>query len=114
MFVDELSLQQEKSKATPVYETLFVTNKGKVGVITLNRPHALNALNALLISELNRTLDRLDGELLLPIRPVDRSYSRACVLVAVGRIAFWIEQEIAPQQIERLCRIRRNNPLWSG
>ncbi len=62
MFVDELSMKQEKSKATPAYETLLVTNKGKVGVITLNRPHALNALNALLISELNRALDRFEAD----------------------------------------------------
>jgi enoyl-CoA hydratase len=62
MFVDELSMKQEKSKATPAYETLLVANKGKVGVITLNRPHALNALNALLISELNRALDRFEAD----------------------------------------------------
>ncbi len=42
--------------ATNPYETLIVTTEGKVGLITLNRPEALNALNALLIGELNTAL----------------------------------------------------------
>jgi enoyl-CoA hydratase/carnithine racemase len=59
MFVEDLSREQDTSQAIPSYETILVTSKGKVGLITLNRPHALNALNTLLISELNRALDRL-------------------------------------------------------
>ena len=31
-------------------------------MITLNRPHALNALNTLLISELNRALDKFEAD----------------------------------------------------
>ena len=34
------------------YENIVVETKGKVGIIRLNRPHALNALNAALIKEL--------------------------------------------------------------
>ena len=40
------------------YETIKVETKGRVGLITLNRPQALNALNSQLISELNAALDR--------------------------------------------------------
>ncbi len=61
MFVDDLSREQT-SKAAPTYETILVTNKGKVGLITLNRMHALNALNTQLISELNRALDRFEAD----------------------------------------------------
>jgi enoyl-CoA hydratase len=60
MFVDELS--REAKTSAPEYETILLTNKGKVGWITLNRPHALNALNALLISELNRALDKFEAD----------------------------------------------------
>jgi enoyl-CoA hydratase len=60
MFVEDLS--RETKPAAPEYETLIVTTKGKVGWITLNRPHALNALNALLISELNRVLDKFEAD----------------------------------------------------
>ncbi|RYG22921.1 MAG: enoyl-CoA hydratase, partial [Burkholderiales bacterium] len=34
------------------YETLLVETDGNVGIITLNRPDALNALNAKLCAEL--------------------------------------------------------------
>jgi enoyl-CoA hydratase len=39
------------------YETILVETRGKVGLVTLNRPQALNALNAALIRELNQALD---------------------------------------------------------
>ncbi len=38
------------------YETLIVDTKGQAGLITLNRPEALNALNSQLIGELNDAL----------------------------------------------------------
>ena len=34
------------------YENIIVETKGKVGIIRLNRPNALNALNAALKTEL--------------------------------------------------------------
>jgi len=43
------------------YETILTEIRGRVGLITLNRPHALNALNALLIKELNHALDQFDA-----------------------------------------------------
>jgi enoyl-CoA hydratase len=39
------------------YETLIVETRGRVGLVTLHRPKALNALNAQLIRELNTVLD---------------------------------------------------------
>ncbi len=39
------------------YKTIIVETKGRVGLITLNRPKALNALNAALIDELIQALD---------------------------------------------------------
>lgn len=44
------------------YETILTETKGAVGVITLNRPKALNALNAQLIKELNAALDGFDAD----------------------------------------------------
>jgi len=62
MSVEEIARGEEAPKASP-YETLIVTREGKVGLITLNRPHALNALNTLLISELNKALKAFDADL---------------------------------------------------
>ncbi|HEV7339425.1 MAG TPA: enoyl-CoA hydratase [Bosea sp. (in: a-proteobacteria)] len=44
------------------YETILVEVKGKVGVITLNRPQALNALNGQLIGEVNAALDGFERD----------------------------------------------------
>ena len=44
------------------YETIILEKKGKVGLVTLNRPDALNALNSQLISELGAALDELEGD----------------------------------------------------
>ena len=43
------------------YETITVEKKGKVGLITLNRPEALNALNSQLIGELGKALDKFEA-----------------------------------------------------
>jgi enoyl-CoA hydratase len=44
------------------YETILVETKSKVGVITLNRPQALNALNGQLIGEVNAALDGFETD----------------------------------------------------
>jgi enoyl-CoA hydratase len=44
------------------YETIIVEVRGKVGLITLNRPSALNALNAKVLSELVEALGAFDGD----------------------------------------------------
>jgi enoyl-CoA hydratase len=45
-----------------VYETIKVETRGKVGVITLDRPEALNALNSALVEELNVALDAFESD----------------------------------------------------
>jgi len=44
------------------YETIIVETRGKVGLITLNRPTALNALNSRLISELVQAIETFDAD----------------------------------------------------
>ena len=44
------------------YDTLLVERQGAVGIVTLNRPNALNALNAQLVRELAAALDELEGD----------------------------------------------------
>ena len=44
------------------YSTILKEIKGRVALLTLNRPEALNALNAQLISELNHALDELERD----------------------------------------------------
>ena len=44
------------------YRTIRAEARGKVGLITLDRPKALNALNSELIGELNRALDGFEAD----------------------------------------------------
>ncbi|MGB0749538.1 MAG: enoyl-CoA hydratase [Magnetospiraceae bacterium] len=44
------------------YNTIIVEKRGRVGLITLNRPKALNALNPELVSELKVALDSLEAD----------------------------------------------------
>ncbi len=44
------------------YQTIIAETQGRVGVIRLNRPQALNALNAQLIAELGQAVDAFDAD----------------------------------------------------
>jgi enoyl-CoA hydratase len=44
------------------FQNIIVETKDKVGVITLNRPQALNALNSALIAELNTAVDAFEAD----------------------------------------------------
>jgi enoyl-CoA hydratase len=44
------------------YVNILVERRGKVGIVTLNRPNALNALNAAVIAELGRALDDFEAD----------------------------------------------------
>src|ERR1700676_4717694 len=44
------------------YSNILVEQRGAVGIVTLNRPQALNALNAALIAELGMAFDDLEAD----------------------------------------------------
>ncbi len=44
------------------FENIIVETRGRVGLVTLNRPQALNALNAALIVELTKALDAFEAD----------------------------------------------------
>ena len=44
------------------YQNILVETRGKVGIITLNRPQALNALNQALIDDLAHALDAFEAD----------------------------------------------------
>jgi enoyl-CoA hydratase len=44
------------------FETLLVETRGRVGLITLNRPKALNAINSAVVTELNAALKAFDAD----------------------------------------------------
>jgi len=44
------------------YETLLLETRGRVAIITLNRPQALNALNSTVLAELRQLLGELEAD----------------------------------------------------
>jgi enoyl-CoA hydratase len=44
------------------YQTILIETRGAVGLITLNRPQALNALNGQIVQELNAALDAFEAD----------------------------------------------------
>ena len=44
------------------YETILVDREGRVGIITLNRPKALNALNTQVMNEVTTAAAELDND----------------------------------------------------
>ena len=46
----------------PPYQNILVERRGAVGLVTLNRPQALNALNSALIAELGAALDDFEAD----------------------------------------------------
>jgi enoyl-CoA hydratase/carnithine racemase len=66
------------------YETILFDQTGPVATITLNRPHALNAINPQLTAELHAALDEADA----------RADVRAIILTGAGR-AFSAGYDIA-------------------
>jgi enoyl-CoA hydratase len=49
----------------PGYQNILVERRGAVGIVTLNRPAALNALNAMLINELASAFDQFEDDMVI-------------------------------------------------
>src|SRR3546814_16555499 len=60
------------------YENIIVEKEAGVGIITLNRPKALNALCKALIADLEAALDDLESDDGIG-RPEERSVGKECV-----------------------------------
>jgi enoyl-CoA hydratase len=69
------------------YETIIVETKGKVGIVRLNRPQALNALNAKLNEELAAAIDAFEADEKI-----------ACVVITGNEKAFAAGADIKEMQ----------------
>lgn len=52
----------ERESMTEQYQTIVVERRGRVGLVTLNRPEALNALNTALMNELVDAVSAMDTD----------------------------------------------------
>lgn len=85
MYMDQTAVGG--APATKDYATLIVTREGKVGVITLNRPKALNALNSQLVGELCEVLNIFD-----------KDPEVGCIVITGGEKAFAAGADIKEMQ----------------
>jgi len=57
-----MTQQEIRAMTVPAYQNILTETRGRVGLITLNRPKALNALNDALMDELGRALHAFDAD----------------------------------------------------
>jgi enoyl-CoA hydratase len=72
---------------TVEYETILVESRGRVGLITLNRPKALNALNATVMHEVlaaARALDADDGISVIVLTGSERAFAAGADIKAMA------------------------------
>ena len=55
-------MAEDRSDATQAYEAILVETRGRVGLVRLNRPKALNALSSRLVAELSQVLDGFEAD----------------------------------------------------
>ena len=86
------------------YENIIVDRVGRVGVITFNRPKALNALNGAVIGELSAAIDDLEGD-----------DGIGALVITGGEKAFAAGADIKEMQAKDFAEVRRSDFIsgWS-
>jgi enoyl-CoA hydratase len=80
------------------FQTIIVETKNRVGLITLNRPQALNALNSALIGELNAALDAFEAD-----------EGIGCVVIAGSDRAFAAGADIKEMEARTFVEVMKND-----
>jgi enoyl-CoA hydratase len=85
---------------TKLKQELIVDQKGLVGVLTLNRPEALNALNHPLMDQLEEALDRFEGDASIRV-----------IVIAGSERAFAAGADISEMQGKTSAQMRADKHL---
>jgi enoyl-CoA hydratase len=83
------------------YETILIETRGRVGIITLNRPKALNAISARLITELNEALDAFQAD-----------QGVAVIVLTGNEKAFAAGADIREMKDKTYAQVKSENFLW--
>ncbi|MFM1990053.1 MAG: hypothetical protein RJA99_3010 [Pseudomonadota bacterium] len=97
---------------TPAYETLIVETRDRVGLIRLNRPKALNALNDALMDELGRALLAFDGDEsigAIVLTGSDRAFAAGADIAAMADWSYMdvYKTEYLTRNWEHIRRVRK-------
>ena len=85
------------------YENIIVETKGRVGLITLNRPNALNALNNALIADLNVALEGFEAD-----------DGIGCIVITGSEKAFAAGADIKEMQPKSYMDVYKANFISTG
>jgi enoyl-CoA hydratase len=76
------------------YETILVEQRGKVGLVTLNRPKQLNALNDQLMNELGEALSKFDTDDSVGCMVITGSEKAFAAGADIGAMASWSYMDV--------------------
>src|SRR5260370_226652 len=82
---------EPKPRTAMTTETIIVERHGRVGIVRLNRPQALNALNATLRNELLGALEAFDGDAeagCILITASDKPFAAAADIMALAHTPY--------------------------
>ena len=94
------------------YENILVETRGRVGLVTLNRPKALNALNDKLMDELGDALLAFDGDEAIGAMVVTGSEKAFAAGADIGAMSTWsymdvFKAEYISRNWETIKRVRK-------
>jgi enoyl-CoA hydratase len=94
------------------YENIIVETQGKVGLIRLNRPKALNALNDRLMDELGAALmsfDKDEGIGCIVLTGSEKAFAAGADISAMARYSYMdvYKGQYITRNWETLCRVRK-------
>ncbi|MGZ8273064.1 MAG: enoyl-CoA hydratase [Burkholderiaceae bacterium] len=94
------------------YENILVETRGRVGLVTLNRPKALNALNDKLMDELGEALLGFDGDEAIGAMVVTGSDKAFAAGADIGAMSTWsymdvFKAEYISRNWETIRRVRK-------
>jgi enoyl-CoA hydratase len=94
------------------YENILVETRGRVGIVTLNRPKALNALNDKLMDELGEALLAFDGDEAIGAMIITGSDKAFAAGADIGAMSSWsymdvFKSEYISRNWETIKRIRK-------
>ncbi|MGB2818678.1 MAG: enoyl-CoA hydratase [Burkholderiaceae bacterium] len=94
------------------YENILVETRGRVGLVTLNRPKAMNALNDKLMDELGEALLAFDGDEAIGAMVVTGSEKAFAAGADIGAMSSWtymdvFKAEYISRNWETIKRVRK-------
>jgi len=94
------------------YENILVETRGRVGLVTLNRPKALNALNDTLMDELGDALIAFDGDESIGAMVITGSDKAFAAGADIGAMSTWsymdvFKSEYISRNWEKIKRVRK-------